>query len=117
MARKDFDKMETGRAMNRTAKTGLYNTTEKAASKTGQQGKAGEVEQQERAERLATQGRKGCKATRINMAFTPANYDYIRVMARVSGKTMTEFTNFMLDKYREEHQEQYNQAKEIIDSL
>ena len=88
-----------------------------ATSKKGQQGSASPQEAAERASNLKTQGRKGCKATRINMAFTPENHQFIKTMARISRRTMTEFTNLVIERYRTEHPEIYEQAKAIIDNL
>ena len=107
-SKKDFGAINTGR---------VYNTIEQATSRKGQQGTASPQEAQERAAQLKTQGRKGCKATRINMAFTPDNHEYIKVMAKISGKTMTEFTNIIIERYRTEHPELYNQVQEIIKQL
>ena len=91
MAKKDFAGMNTGR---------VYGAIEQATSKKGQQGTASPQEAQERAQDLKTQGRKGCKATRINMAFTPDNHEFIKIMARATGRTMTEFTNDVIAAYR-----------------
>jgi hypothetical protein len=106
--KKDFTGMNTGR---------VYGAIEQATSRKGQQGKASPQEAQERAAQLKTQGRKGCKAVRINMAFTPENHEYIKVLAKATGKTMTEFTNLVIERYRTEHPELYEQAKAIIDNL
>lgn len=108
MAKKDFGAMNTGR---------VYNALETSTSRKGQQGKASPQEAAERASNLKTQGRKGCKATRINMAFTPENHEYIKVMAKVTGKTMTEFANLAIERYRNEHPDLYEKAKAIIDEL
>lgn len=107
-SKKDFAGMNTGR---------VYGAIEQATSRKGQQGTASPQEAQERAAELRTQGRKGCKATRINMAFTPENHEFIKVMARLTGKTMTEFANLVVERYRTEHPELYEQAKAIIDQL
>ena len=107
-SKKDFAGMNTGR---------VYGAIEQATSRKGQQGTASPQEAQERAANLKTQGRKGCKATRINMAFTPENHEFIKVMARLTGKTMTEFANLVVERYRNEHPELYEQAKAIIDQL
>ena len=90
---------------------------EQATRGAGQQGPASPQEGAERAAQLKTQGRKGCKAIRINMAFTPENHEFIKVMATISGKTMTEFANLIVERYRNEHPEMYEQAKAIIDQL
>lgn len=107
-SKKDFAGMNTGR---------VYGAIEQATSNKGQQGTASPQEAAERAAELRTQGRKGCKATRINMAFTPENHEFIKVMARLTGKTMTEFANLVIERYRTEHPELYEQAKAIIDQL
>ena len=106
--KKDFAGMNTGR---------VYGAIEQATSNKGQQGTASPQEAAERAANLKTQGRKGCKAIRINMAFTPENHQFIKVMSTISGKTMTEFTNFVIERYRTEHPEIYEKAKAIIDEL
>ncbi len=75
---------------------------------------------EEKAEREAagrTQGRKGCKADRINMAFTTENYRFIRVMAKIAGMTMTGFTNRIVQEYRTEHAEVYEQANRLLAEL
>lgn len=42
---------------------------------------------------MRTQGRKGLKMPRINLAFSPENYDYISIMSQSLGKSLTEFVN------------------------
>ena len=108
MAEKDFSGINTGR---------IYRSIEQATAQKGQQGTASPQEAAKRAAAMKTQGRKGCKAVRINMAFTPDNHEFIKVMAKISGKTMTEFTNLVIERYRTEHPEIYDQAKTIIDQL
>lgn len=104
--KKDFSDIQTGR---------VYGTIEQANSKKGQQGTASPEEAHERAEALRTQGRKGCKAVRINCAFTPSNHQFIKVMARATGQTMTEFVNFVVDAYQREHPEIMEQAAAFLD--
>lgn len=64
-------------------------------------------------EAQATQGRKGMKMQRINMAFTPTNIDYIRVMAAIRGQTMTQFVNAIIAQDREQNGDAYEAAKEL----
>lgn len=104
----DFSTINTGRVASQIATA----TTNK-----GQQGVASDAEAAERASKLKTQGRKGCKAIRINMAFTPENHEFIKIMASITGQTMTEFANLVIERYRTEHPEIYAQAKAIKDSL
>jgi len=72
-------------------------------------------EAEDRAARLAdgrTQGKKGLYAKRINMAFRPDVYDYIRVAAYSDGKTLTEFVNESL-LYLMQNDPEYLELKEI----
>ena len=106
--KKDFAGMNTGR---------VSATIEQATGKKGQQATATPQEQAERAEELRTQGRKGCKAVRINMAFAPSNYEFIKVMSKASGKSMTEFTNLVLAAYQREHPEIMEQARGFLNTI
>lgn len=119
MAKKDFGAISADRAggnvVENTAE--IFSKVEQGASRKGQQGTASPTEAAERAAELRTQGRKGCKAIRINMAFTPDNHEYIKVLAKITGKTMTEFTNLVIEGYRTEHPEIFEQAKAIKDTV
>lgn len=119
MAKKiDFDAIDTGRAEDPGAGAGeVFRSIETGAMKKGQHEKASPQEADRRRAELRTQGRYGAKALRINMAFTPENHEYIKVMSKITGKSMTEFVNYMLDTYRKDHPEVYAKAKEIIDSI
>lgn len=48
---------------------------------------------------VSTQGRKGCKLQRINMAFNPDIHDYIRMESRRRGLSITQFVNAVLEDY------------------
>lgn len=75
-----------------------------------------EQKAQEAREALQTQGRAGVKLDRINMAFTPANHDFIRVMAAIRGQTMTAYVNAVLDAERARNGDKYQAAKALVDS-
>lgn len=111
MAKKDFSNVKAGRVYEAMAEA------TKDPEKRAQQITAAPAEVEERRAALHTQGRKGAKATRINMAFTPDNHDFIKTVARATGKTMTEFTNIVIERYRTEHPEIYEQAKALRDIL
>ena len=64
-----------------------------------------------------TQGCKDVKLKRINMAFTPDVYDYIRTMARVRGESISTFTRYIFIRSMDENRELYEQAKAFRDSL
>ena len=68
-------------------------------------------------EQSKTQGRKGCKAHRFNMAFTPKAYEFITCMARVRGETITSFVNNLIEKTIDDNEETYRQALKFRDSL
>lgn len=99
--KKDFTKIDTTSAAGRA----VTETVTTATSRKGQQAVASPEEAQERAENLTTQGRLGCKAVRINLAMTPANYLFVRTCARRAGMTMTKLVNQILAMYREQHPE------------
>ena len=63
---------------------------------------------------MRTQGRKNCELSRINMAFTPENYDFIRVMSKSTGKSMTQCVNLMLSEYRDNHMDFFTEANELL---
>lgn len=106
--KKDFAGVNTGR---------VYGEIEQATSKRGQQGKASPQEAAKRAADLKTQGRKGCKAIRINMAFTPDNHEFIKILAKASGLTMTELTNNIIAAYRKEHPEFLEKANSFLEFI
>ena len=93
----------------------VQSSIDKATAKPMQQAKATPQEAAQRKAEMRTQGRKGVKADRINMAFSSGNYQFIKVMARATGKTMTEFTNIVIAAYRREHPEFMEQAQGFID--
>ena len=83
----------------------------------GTQNEATEAEKEKRAKTMRTQGRKGCKIQRVNMAFSADNYDFLRTVSKLKGDSITNFVNFIVDKYREEHSDIYEQAKKLIEGL
>ena len=64
-----------------------------------------------------TAGRKGMKLPRINLAFSPALYDYIRTMARAAGMSYTDFCNLVLQQHMDAHADEYKQAVKFRNSL
>lgn len=73
-------------------------------------------EAQQALDNLKTQGQKGVKAPRINLAFTPANYDFVHVMSRIRGQNMTQFINDVLAAERDRNGEAYQQAKALVEA-
>ena len=108
---KNFETINTD---NQSEGSVLYEKLEQATGKGGQQGTATPEEIRQRQNNLETQGRKGAKAIRINMAFTPDNHEFIRIMSKASGKSMTEFTNLIITAYRNEHPELLAEANHFL---
>ena len=117
--KKDFSKANTAR---------VYDAIAQATAEPAQEAQAVQEEKkprktynaqeaQEMREAGTTQGRGGCKATRINMAFLPPVYEYLKTMSRVQGKTITDFANEVLAKSLEDNAELYAQAKEFLKSF
>lgn len=107
-SKKDFDTMKTGR---------LFDAIQTSTAPRGHQDTASPEEQEERAEAMRTQGRKGCKAVRINVAFTPSNHQFVKVMARASGKSMNELVNLVVAAYQQEHPEILGQAQAFLTEI
>jgi len=74
-------------------------------------------EAREAMETLRTNGMKGVKLPRINLAFTPSNYDFVQTMARVRGETMTDFVNYIMSEARERHADLYEKAIAFRDAM
>ena len=74
-------------------------------------------EEQEYMQGRRTSGRKGVKLPRINMAFSPELYDYIRTVSMARGQTMTDFLNHIVEKSMEENREVYEKALEFRNSF
>ena len=66
---------------------------------------------------LKTAGRKGVKLPRVNLAFAPEVYDYVKTMSKISGLTYTEFINRILRDHMAAHEDTYKKAVEIRDSI
>lgn len=74
-------------------------------------------EVQEAQENLRTSGRKGAALPRINLAFTPSNYEYIKTMAAVRGENLTEFVNSIINQHAEANADIYSKAVEFKNSI
>lgn len=105
--KKDFSQVNTGR---------VYSAIEQATAEPAQEVQNPrtpytEQKAQEMREAGTTQGRKGCKAVRINMAFSPAVHTYIKTMARVRGESVTAFTEYVFRQSMEQNTDLYEKAK------
>ena len=64
-----------------------------------------------------TQGQAGKKADRMNMAFSPANYEFMRVMAGIHKMTITKYVNHLIEEERKRSADLYEKAKALMDNL
>ena len=94
------------------------------------QHKAGEVSQEQltadldemaamtaAAEARKTAGHKGYKMQRMNISLTPSEYDYVQIMAGVTGKSLTRFIGDLISREAERNAETYQKAKELIKNV
>lgn len=125
---KDFSNLNTGRAMQQmqTAQGAqiaqeVQDKQEKPVTQEKQR-KPRKRYTPEEAQKILESGRNakglgGVKMPRMNMAFTPQNYDFIATLATARGQNYTEFVNHMVDLYREQYKDQYEQAKAFLNSF
>ena len=61
-----------------------------------------------------TQGKKGQKLPRINMAFQTSNLEYLQLISRIEGKSITEYVNNLVEQDRQKNSERMEAAKQIL---
>lgn len=117
--KKDFSKANTARVYDAIAQATAEPAQEAQAVQEVKQPRKvyNAQEAQEMREAGTTQGRKGCKMTRINMAFSESVYDYIHTMARIRGESITQFTNHVFQQSMTNNQAVYEQAKGFLKDI
>ena len=111
---KDFTGIKAGKAVTDT----IAEATAEPAQETHKERKTYTAqEEQEFLMTGQTAGHKGVKLPRINLAFAPDLYDYIKTMSKMTGQTYTEFINKIMREYMDTHAEQYEKAVELRNSL
>jgi predicted DNA binding CopG/RHH family protein len=61
-----------------------------------------------------TQGRKGQKLPRINMAFAQENLNYLQIIARIEGVSITEYVNRLVKADHAARADELERAKDIL---
>jgi len=61
-----------------------------------------------------TQGKKGKKLPRINMAFSTQNLEYLQIISRIEGISITEYVNRLVEADKESRNDIVEQAKKIF---
>ena len=59
------------------------------------------------------QGRKSAKLPRINMAFSPQNLEYLRVMAGIRGMSITKYVNTLIERDQEQNRGTFDAVKKL----
>ena len=116
-SKKDFTAANTGRVYNAITEATAEPEEQQAQEVQHPRKEYSEQQAQEMRQAGTTQGRKGCKAIRINMAFSPEIHEYIKVMARVRGESVTDFTNYVFRQSMEQNAELYERAKAFQESF
>jgi DNA-directed RNA polymerase subunit F len=61
-----------------------------------------------------TQGKKGQKLPRINMAFQTSNLEYLQLISRIEGKSITEYVNNLVEQDRQRNAARLEEARSIL---
>jgi YesN/AraC family two-component response regulator len=112
-AKKDFTNINTDRVYNKIAEATEETETHEMHETQGKQKERKTYSKEEAEEFLQgrkTSGRKGLKLPRINLAFSPEVYDFVKTMSRVTGETMTEYINKVMQQHMEANQDVYKEA-------
>ena len=117
MAKKDFSKVNVNRVYDTIADATAEETPTAATEPRKERKTYTAEEKKEFLDTLKTAGHKGCKLPRINLAFSPEVYDYVRTMSKVSGVTLTEFVNKILQQSLEDNRAVYEKAVDFRNSL
>lgn len=64
-----------------------------------------------------TQGRRGEKLPRINMAFSPQNLEYLRVMAGLRGQSVTRYVNSLVEQDMLQNMDVYTAARKLTGDI
>lgn len=117
MAKKDFNEIETDNIFADTIAEATAELVEPPLERQKQGQLPTKAFADEARRQGRTQGRAGCGANRINMAFTPEVYEFVRTMSRVRGETMTKFVNHIIAQSMEQYNDIYQQALKFKESL
>lgn len=71
-----------------------------------------EVQGTQRAQ--GTQGRKGQKLPRINMAFQVENLEYLQLISRIEGESITRYVNRLVENDREKNATIVEKARALL---
>ena len=64
-----------------------------------------------------TKNEKNQKLPRINMAFTLDNLEYLHIISRIEGVSMTEYVNLLIAKDKSQRTEEIEKAKSLLKNI
>ena len=114
---KDFTGIKAGQAVSNTIAEATAEPAQETQEKRKERKTYSAQEALEFMQNMKTNGRKGVKLPRINLAFAPDVYEYCRTMARAAGMNYTDFVNMILRQHMDEHQEAYKKAIQFREDL
>ena len=68
-------------------------------------------------DKMKTAGRKGLKLQRLNIAFAPEKYEYLRLMSAMTGMSYSEFINEVLETHKRQHEATYIEALQLKNKI
>lgn len=110
-SKKDFTAANTGRVYDAITEATAEPEPQEPTPRKAPRRVCTPEEIQQLRETSNTQGKKGAKAIRINMAFTPDVHDYIVTMSRHMGINVTKFVNLVFAENMERNRKTYEAAK------
>lgn len=116
---KDFSKINTQDIYNKTIAEATQEAPDTQEEIKARKERVTYTEQEtaEFMQEMRTAGRKGVHLPRINLAFNPEIYDYVKTMSKAAGMTYTEFINKILCDHKASHEDIYKKAVEFRNSL
>ena len=64
-----------------------------------------------------TQGKKGQKLPRINMAFATTNLEYLQIISRIEGVSVTEYVNRLIEADKETRKDIVKEVKKLLEGI
>ena len=61
-----------------------------------------------------TQGKKGQKLPRINMAFATPNLEYLQLISRIEGVSVTEYVNRLIEADKEARKDIIKEVRKLL---
>lgn len=83
----------------------VYDNIEQATAKGRKHTTASPEEIAQRQAEGRTRGKKGCHKVSFTVALAPQNHEYLKLMAKMTGKTAGEFLDYLLQAHKATNEE------------